>query len=108
MRSANVFYKRELAGKLTQNNDGSFSFQYNSKWIADSRKPAISLTLPKTNQTFRSNYLFPFFYNLIPEGGNRTILCHQLRIEEDDYFSLLLSVATHDTIGAVTLKSTTV
>lgn len=101
MRRANVLYKNELAGTLTQLEDGSFEFDYYDSWLNDSLKPAISLTLPKTKGPYRSPYLFPFFFNMLPEGSNKQTVCFKLRIDEDDYFGILLATSKTDTIGAV-------
>lgn len=101
MRSGQVLYKNELAGMLSQLDNGSFNFSYNEQWIKDSNKPSISLTLPKSKITFQSATLFPFFFNLIPEGVNKRLICSKKRIDLDDYFGILLEVAGGDTIGAV-------
>jgi serine/threonine-protein kinase HipA len=66
--------------------------------------PAVSLTLPKSEQEYEADHLFPFFFNMIAEGVNRTLQARQLRIDEEDYFSLLLATAQSNTIGSVTLK----
>ena len=104
MRQGNVFYKGEKAGLLSQFNDGHFEFQYEDNWLNNTSYPAISLTLPKTEERHISEYLFPFFYHLLPEGVNKQIICKHLRIDEDDYFGLLLNIAGNDTIGAVTVQ----
>lgn len=101
MRTGQVFYKKELAGTLTQLDNGSFLFQYDQQWLIDSSKPSISLTMPKNKLEFQSSALFPFFFNLIPEGVNKQLICRKKRIDRDDYFGLLLEVAGGDTIGAV-------
>jgi serine/threonine-protein kinase HipA len=101
MRSGQVFYKNEFAGILNQLDNGSFIFQYDKHWLNDSSKPAISLTLPKNKIEFQSSTLFPFFFNLIPEGVNKQLICRKKRIDRDDYFGLMLEVAGGDTIGAV-------
>ena len=101
MRSGQVFYKNELAGMLSQLDNGSFIFRYDDLWLIDSSKPSISLTLPKTKMEFQSSTLFPFFFNFIPEGVNKRLLCSKKRIDQDDYFGILLEVAGGDTIGAV-------
>ncbi len=103
MRSAKIYYKNEEAGLLIQHDDGSFTFRYSNLWLADSAKPSISLTLPKTHQEFYSQHLFPFFFSLLPEGANKQLACRLLRIDADDHFGLLLATAQHDTIGAVTV-----
>ncbi len=86
---------------LTQLDDGSFTFMYNDSWLMDDSKPGISLTLPKTNKLYTSAYLFPFFFNMLPEGINKQTICKSGKIDGDDYFGLLLEIAKHDTIGAV-------
>ena len=104
MRQAEIYYKGKKAGLLIQNDDGSFIYKYNDLWMSDNSKPPISLTLPKTKQEYKSNYLFPFFYNMIPEGVNKQVVCKHMHIDNDDYFGLLLITAVCDTIGAVTVK----
>lgn len=104
MRAAKVYYKKEEAGLLCQHDDGSFSLTYSEPWILNDAKPSISLTLPKTNREYQSVYLFPFFCNMLPEGANKLFLCKHLKIDEDDYFGLLLHSAKYDSIGAVTLE----
>ena len=101
MRSGQVFYKNQLAGILRQLDNGSFNFIYDEQWLNDSSKPSISLTFPKNKIEFQSSTLFPFFFNLIPEGVNKQLICKKKRIDSDDYFGLLLEVAGGDTIGAV-------
>lgn len=101
MRSGQVFYKNQLAGILRQLDNGSFNFIYDEQWLNDSSKPSISLTFPKNKIEFQSSTLFPFFFNLIPEGVNKQLICKKKRIDREDYFGLLLEVAGGDTIGAV-------
>lgn len=101
MRSGQVYYKNELAGMLSQLDNGSFILRYDDRWLNDSSKPSISLTLPKTKIEFQSSTLFPFFFNLIPEGVNKRLICSKKRIDSDDYFGILLEVSGGDTIGAV-------
>ena len=101
MRIAKVLFKNEEAGLLTQQNDGSFLFRYHDDWITDNSKQSISLTLPKTEKEFHSKYLFPFFYNMLPEGSNKQVVCKLNRIDQEDHFGLLLTTAKNDSIGAV-------
>lgn len=101
MRKAKVLFKDEEAGILTQHDDGSFSFNYDEGWIANGDKPSISLTLPKTEKAFHAQYLFPFFFNMLPEGSNKQVVCNLNRIDRDDHFGLLMISAKNDSIGAV-------
>ncbi len=101
MRQAIILFKDEEAGILTQHDGGSFTFRYHDIWIADSKKPDISLTLPKIEQEHHSKFLFPFFYNMLPEGSNKQVVCKYNRIDKNDSFGLLITTAKNDSIGAV-------
>ncbi|MBJ2174707.1 phosphatidylinositol kinase [Aureibaculum algae] len=107
MRQAEVLYKKEAAGLLMQLDDGSFVFTYYDYWFNNADKPAISLTLPKTQQEFTSKYLFSTFYNMLPEGSNKQTVCFENRIDKKDHFGILLTTAKYDTIGAITIKRIT-
>ena len=104
MRQVEVLYKKEAAGLLTQLDNGSFVFKYHNFWFYDTNKPAISLTLPKTQQEYKSKFLFPFFYNMLPEGSNKQTVCFENRVDIKDEFGILITTAKYDTIGAVTIK----
>ncbi|HPW66762.1 MAG TPA: HipA N-terminal domain-containing protein [Salinivirgaceae bacterium] len=101
MRKAKILYKNQEAGMLIQHDNGSFTFRYNDSWINDTTQPAISLTLPKSQQEYHSDFLFPFFYNMLPEGSNKQLACRLNRIDINDSFGLLLYTAKHDNIGAI-------
>ncbi len=101
MRQARILYKNKEAGLLIQHNDASFTFRYNDAWMSDVTKPNISLTLPKRQQEYHSKTLFSFFYNMLPEGSNKEVVCKYNRIDMDDYFGLLLTTAKNDNIGAI-------
>lgn len=92
------------AGILTENDNGSYSFEYEASYLVNTSMPEVSLTLPKTQAKFTSDYLFPFFFSLLSEGANKEVQCRLLKIDEKDYFGLLLATTSHDTIGAVTVK----
>lgn len=104
MRQAGVYRNGLLAGTLIEHGAKSYEFRYNDAWFANDKLPAISLTLPKKQQAYHSDHLFPFFFNMLSEGANRKLQCRQLKIDENDHFGLLLATANYDTIGAVTIK----
>ena len=101
MRKAKILYKNQEAGVLIQHDNGSFTFKYDDSWISDKTKPSVSLTLPKSQHEFHSEFLFPFFYHMLPEGSNKQIVCKLNRLDSNDYFGLLLTTAKNDTIGAI-------
>jgi serine/threonine-protein kinase HipA len=51
-------------------------------------------------QPYKSEHLFPFFTNLLPEGANRKVICRELRIDENDFFGMLMATVDTDMIGA--------
>jgi serine/threonine-protein kinase HipA len=104
MRTATILYKSEPAGILRQLDNGSFHFRYLETWLEDKRKPAISLTLPKSKIEFKSPHLFPLFFHLLPEGSNKQAVCKFKKIDPSDHFGILLNTAQFDTIGAITIK----
>ncbi|MDR1918034.1 MAG: HipA N-terminal domain-containing protein [Tannerellaceae bacterium] len=104
MRKANVYINEIWAGELVKISEKEYVFRYMDDYFRDATKPAISLTLPKTQQEYRSAYLFPFFFNMLSEGSNRTTQSRLLRIDERDHFGILLATAQYDAIGAITVK----
>jgi HipA-like protein len=104
MRAMEIYRNGALAGTLTEENRQHYVFKYDDNYFNDASKPSISLTLPKTQREYRSEFLFPFFFNMLSEGVNRKLQSTQLRIDEEDNFGLLAATAQYDTIGAVTVK----
>lgn len=104
MRKADVFRNGELVGVLTQFSTNDYEFRYDNNWFANGELPPISLTMPKSKQVYKSEYLFPFFFNMLSEGVNRKLQSRYLKIDEKDYFGLLLATAKTDTIGAITIS----
>lgn len=103
MREAVVKRNGEVVGFLKEESRSSYIFTYDDGWFRNAAKPPVSLTLPKTKKTFKSEYLFPFFFNMLSEGVNKKLQSIQLKIDEDDSFGLLLATAQSDTIGAITV-----
>lgn len=104
MRQVAIYRNDILAGILTEETKQSYTFEYNDNYFLSSDNQDISLTFPKTQQVFRSAYLFPFFYNMLSEGVNRKLQCVLLKIDENDDFGLLTKTSQFDTIGAITVK----
>ena len=104
MRAMEIYRNGTLAGTLTEKNRQHYIFRYNDNYFNDISKPAISLTLPKTQKEYISKFLFPYFFNMLSEGVNRKLQSTLLRIDEEDHFGLLMATAQYDTIGAITVK----
>jgi HipA-like protein len=104
MRALEIYRNGVLAGVLSELSTAHYVFAYDLMYFTDESQPAISLTLPKTQRKYESEYLFPLFYNMLSEGANRKLQSLQLRIDEEDDFGLLSATAQADTIGAITVK----
>lgn len=103
MRQAEVFYNGKAAGLLTKT-DGLYRFQYYKSYLTDPLSRPVSITLPLREHLYENGMLFPAFINMLSEGANKRIQCRLLKIDENDYFSLLLAIVKEDNIGPVTLK----
>jgi HipA-like protein len=106
-RKAEVYNNGVVAGILEKSDRHQYTFRYNHDYFLNPACSAISISMPKTQQEYRSHFLFPFFYGLLSEGINRQTQCRLLRIDENDHFSLLLATAQADTIGSITVKEIT-
>lgn len=104
MRQAEVFTNDVFVGVLCENDNGTFTFRYDEAFLLNNEQNAVSLSFPKRQKEFHSSILFPFFFNMLSEGANKTVQCETLKIDENDDFGLLLATAHTDTIGAVTIR----
>lgn len=102
--SARVFYNGRQAGILTKKGN-TYQFAYDAAYINTDDSRPISITLPKQLTVYESEILFPVFVNMLSEGANKRIQCRMLKIDENDYFSLLLATANDDNIGPITVKA---
>lgn len=102
-RSAQVFYNGRLAGMLTRSGN-NYHFVYDDGYLNTPASRPVSITLPLQKEVYESNVLFPVFVNMLSEGANKRIQCRLLKIDENDYFSLLLATANNDSIGPITVK----
>ena len=103
-RRGRVFQNGVLAGLLEETETG-FHFTYDGAYLADSKAPAISLTLPKRVAPFQSPHLFPFFFGLLAEGSTKDLQCRLLKIDEKDHFGRLLATLKGDVIGSVSVAA---
>ena len=97
-RTAFVYVRDSFAGVLRETDEG-YVFQYDAAYLSVPQNPAVSLTLPKREEPYRSKTLFAFFDGLIPEGWLLDLVSHNWKINPSDRFGLLL-VASKNCIGA--------
>lgn len=108
MRQLYVYVNNRKAGVLTEMHPGAgYTFRYDPDYLS-SDAPSISVSLSKRNAVYESSSLFPFFANMLPEGANRKVICRTYRIDENDLFGLLSTMAGKDFIGGVHIETATV
>ena len=98
-----VYYNNIRAGEIIRT-DSEYIFRYDPKYLNNDELPALALSLPKSSEEFRSEYLFPFFFGLLAEGELKNFQCRKLKIDENDHFTRLIKTAGQNTIGAVTVR----
>jgi serine/threonine-protein kinase HipA len=102
MRSGKVFYKDDLAGILTETNDGDYVFQYEQSYVAEHPSDFLTFTMPVRTECYSDNRLFSFFEGLIPEGWLLDIASKSWKINPNDRMGLLLACC-RNCIGAVSV-----
>jgi len=101
LRKAQVFYRNELAGSLTETAEG-YVFQYDPEFLK--KNIPLSVSLPPREEPYKSSELFPFFKGLLPEGWYLNIVSATQKVDSRDSFGVLVSTASTDTIGAVIVR----
>ncbi|HPS57718.1 MAG TPA: HipA N-terminal domain-containing protein [Spirochaetota bacterium] len=101
MRRAEIYFEAKPAGILTEDENG-YSFRYHKNYT-EGKNPPVSLTLPLSEDEYRSNVLFPFFDGLIPEGWLLDIAERTWKLNPRDRMGLLLACCS-DCIGAVSVR----
>ena len=105
-RSARVLYNGQVAGTLSKNGS-RYLFVYDEHYLQSPGNRPVSITLPLQKSAYEGELLFPVFINMLSEGANKRMQCRMLKIDENDYFSLLLATAKDDSIGPVTIEEIT-
>ncbi len=102
MRQGIVKYNNELAGILTEEDDGEYIFEYDKQYIQKKPNQFITFQMPVTQRLYKSKRLFPFFDGLIPEGWLLNIAAESWKINKNDRMGLLLACC-QNAIGAVSV-----
>ena len=104
MRQLEVYVNDVKAGRLTELKPGKgYIFVYTEAYVK-SDLPPVSLTLPKKIEPYVADYLFPAFTNKLPEGANRKVICREQRIDDKDFFGMLMATVGTDMIGSVNFR----
>lgn len=102
MRKGKVYYNNNIAGIITETNDGDYIFQYDKDYVKLHPKDFITFTMPVVEEPYIEKRLFPFFEGLIPEGWLLDIASKSWKINLNDRMGLLLACC-QNCIGAVSV-----
>ena len=102
MRQGTIYYKSDLAGILTETDDGEYVFEYDRGYQNQYPEQFLTFTMPVRPEPYRDTRLFPFFEGLIPEGWLLDIAVKSWKVERGDRMGLLLACC-HNCIGAVSV-----
>jgi len=102
MRQGIVKYNNQIAGTLTEEDNGAYVFEYDEQYTIKHPNQMITFEMPVTNRPYKSKRLFPFFDGLIPEGWLLNIAAESWKINKNDRMGLLLACC-QNAIGAVSV-----
>ena len=101
-RTLAVWWDGAIVGTLQVNQHGEMQFTYATHWLSDSRRPAISFSLPKRPESFTQRQCRPFFAGLLPEESQRDVIASVLGISARNDFAFLEALGG-DVAGALSL-----
>lgn len=101
MRQGEIWVNNKLAGILMEDEEG-YQFAYSHDYLKSENPIAVSLTLPLQEKPFHSDFLFPFFDGLIPEGWLLDIAHKNWKLNPRDRMGLLLATCK-DCIGNISV-----
>lgn len=91
-RILDVYFHGLLAGKLSQDNTGSLSFQYIEKYISNQKAPTLSVSMPIQQEAYAGDIPKAFFSGLLPDDIVRHRLARYLGLSEKNSFALLEAI----------------
>jgi serine/threonine-protein kinase HipA len=100
-RTLNVYFDREIVGKLTQDDGGQMIFQYGESWLAKDEPMALSRSLPLRKEPFSQKECRGFFGGTLPEEGSRKVIARILGISDGNDFAMLEQIGG-ECAGAIT------
>lgn len=101
MRQGAIWINNEQAGILKETDEG-YLFSYDTAYLNKDNATSIALSLPLQENVFQSEYLFPFFDGLIPEGWLLDIAHKNWKLNPRDRMGLLLTTC-RDCIGNISI-----
>lgn len=100
-RTLDVYLHGELAGYLTQDDDGDMSFRYAQSWLQRPDALPLSHSLPLRQERFRRKECRGFFAGILPEEAKREMIARNLGISARNDHAMLERIGG-ECAGAVT------
>jgi serine/threonine-protein kinase HipA len=100
-RTLDVYLHNDLAGHLTQDDDGDLSFQYAESWLQREGAVPLSHSLPLRAERFRRKECRGFFAGILPEQSQREMIARNLGISARNDYAMLERIGG-ECAGAVT------
>lgn len=102
MKQGQIWIDNKIAGILSETDDG-YTFEYDRAYLNEHGVVPVALSLPLQKEPFESDYLFPFFDGLIPEGWLLDLAQKNWKLDPRDRMSLLLTTC-RDCIGNISVR----
>lgn len=99
---AAVYFNDRLVGYLSKTKN-SFIFRYDDIFFESKNNFPISYNFSLISKEFKSEKLFPFFEGMVSEGWLLKIQSQNSKIDERDFFSMLLENG-EDLIGGIKVR----
>lgn len=87
-------------GRLLYNDSSDAIFKYDRNYLASDYAMPISISLPLQQEAFSILQSRTFFEGLLPEGFTRRTVAEWLRVDENDYISILHGLG-NECLGAI-------
>lgn len=100
-RTLDVYLYSDLAGHLTQDDDGDMSFKYAESWLQRAGAVPVSNSLPLRKERFRRKECRGFFAGILPEESKREMIARNLGISARNDYAMLERIGG-ECAGAVT------
>ena len=88
------------AGQLLESGRGRARFRYLDSYLEMEGAAPISVSLPLQEQAFDEDRTKTFFEGLLPEGFTRRTVAAGLKVQENDYLSILAALGS-ECLGAL-------
>ncbi len=99
MRTAHVYQKGQLAGRLASLAEGGYRFTYEDGYQGE----PVSLTMPTRHRVWNFERFPAPFEGLLPEGVQLDALLRQRKLDQGDLFGQLLAVG-RDVVGSLKIE----